>query len=63
MQKKNWEKAFSFPDNFIWIGSIKLSLLGTEYLSSAVNVLTNSLKILHITKTDFLRINFLHHNQ
>ena len=33
--------------------ALKLSLLRKEYMSSAVNVLTNSLEVLHITKIDF----------
>ena len=36
------EKDLSFLDNCIWIGCVKLSLLRTEYFSSAVNVLTRS---------------------
>ena len=46
-------KKFFFWDNCIWNGCVKLSLLRREYLSSAVNVLTNSVKIFHITKRDF----------
>ena len=34
-----------------------------EYLSSVVNVLTNSRKILHITKRGFYQHNFLHSDQ
>ena len=56
---KNWEKAFCFWDNCVRIGCIKLSLLRREYLSSGVNVLTNSYKALHLTKTDFFRLNYL----
>ena len=41
------------------MGCIKLSLLGTEHLSTALIVLTNSLKILHITKREFLQLNSL----
>ena len=55
--QKNWEKVFCFWDNSAWTGGIKFSLLRTEYLSSAVNVLTNSLKILHITNRDLFRPN------
>ena len=40
--------------------SVKVSLLTREYLSSAVNVLTNSPKILHITEKDFIYFNYLH---
>ena len=34
--------------------------LRTDYLSSAVNVLTKSLKIFHVTESDFLHLNDLH---
>ena len=43
----------------MWMGSIKLSLLGREHLSTAHIVLTNSLKLLHLTKSDFLQLNCL----
>ena len=46
--------------NSIWIGCFKLPLLRREYLSSAVNVLTKSLQILHITETDYFHLNCLH---
>ena len=39
------------------------SLLIREYLSSAVNVLTNTLKILYINKRDFFRLNYLQTEQ
>ena len=52
--KRNRENNFSFWDNCIWIGCQKLSLLKREYLSSTVNMLTNILKNLHITKRHFL---------
>ena len=39
--------------------ALKLSLLRTEYLYSAVNLLTNSPKILHISKTSFCQLNYL----
>ena len=42
---------------------IKLSLLRTQYLSSEVGVLTNSIKIFHFTKTDFFQLNYLHSDQ
>ena len=51
-------KIFFFWDNCIWIGIVKLSLLRTGYFSSAANVLTNSPKIWHINKRDFLEHNF-----
>ena len=56
MHKKFDEKLFIL-DNCIWIGCVKRSLLGREYLSTALNVLTNSLKILLLTKTDFSQLN------
>ena len=43
----------------MWMGCIKLSLLGREHLSTALILLTNGLKLLHITKTDFLQLNCL----
>ena len=61
--EKNSQKGSSFWNNCIWIGSIKVSLLIREYLSSAVNVLANSLKILHITKGELFQFNYLQGNQ
>ena len=61
--EKNSEKVFSFPDNCIWIGSVKLSLLKREYLSSALSLLIKSLEILHVTNRDFLQDNFLNSDQ
>ena len=51
--EKNSENVFCFSDNSIWIGCLELSLLRRKHLSSAVNVLTNSLMPLHITKKVF----------
>ena len=48
-----------FCDNGVRIGCVNLSLLRREYLSSDVNVLINTDKALHLTKTDFLRLNYL----
>ena len=48
--KNESQKVFRVIVNYISIGCIKMSLLRREYLSSAVNVLTNISKILHITK-------------
>ena len=44
-----------FWDNGVRIGCVNLSLLRREYLSSAVNVLTNTYKALHLSKTDFFK--------
>ena len=56
---KNSEKVFSFWDNCLWMSCIKLSLLGRQHLSTALAVLTNSLKLFHITERDFLQLNCL----
>ena len=57
---KNWEKAFCFWDNCIWICCVKVPLLTREYFSSAVYVLTNSFEIFHGTKRDPIQLNYLH---
>ena len=59
---KNWEKVFYFLDNCIWIGSGKFSQSWTRYLSSAVNVLTNTPKTSPITRGDISQIN-AHENE
>ena len=56
---KNQEKVFSFWDKCLWMGCIKLSLFGREHLSTALIVLTNNLKLLHITKGEFLQLNYV----
>ena len=58
MAKKIPENFFCFWNNCVWIGCVKLSLLRRAYLSSTLSVLTNSLKILHMTKRDFFRTQF-----
>ena len=63
MQEKDWEKLFCFRDKCIWIGSTKFSPLRREYLSLAVNVLTKSLRIFHVTKKYFLQRSFLQIDQ
>ena len=63
MQKKKIRKSFLFRDNSVRIGGVKLFLLRREYLSSAVNVLTNSYKALRVSKTDFFRLNYLPDDQ
>ena len=60
---KNSEKAFSFWDNCVRIRCVKLSLLRKEYLSSAVNVLKKSYKVLRLTKTDFFWHKYLPDDQ
>ena len=62
-KKKIKEKVFRFSRNCIWIGCLKLSLLRREYFSSVVIVLTESLKILHITKRDFFQRSYFRSDQ
>ena len=62
-KKKKMRKSFLFGDNCVRIGCVKISLLRREYLSSAVNVLTNSYNALRLTKTDFFRLNYLPNDQ
>ena len=61
--RKEFGKPFCVLDYCIWIGCVKLCLLRREKLSSAVNVLTNSPKILDITKKDFSQLNWLDSDQ
>ena len=49
---KIWQKAFNSLHKRIWVGCKKFSLLEREYLSLAVNMLTNSSNILYLTKKD-----------
>ena len=58
IEVKNVEKVFCFLDNWIWIGCGKFLLLQTKYLSSAVNVLANSPKLLDITKRNIFQPSF-----
>ena len=59
MQRKIQKKAFCFWDSSIWIGFVNLSLLRREYLSSAVNMLTKSYNVSHITKKDIFLLIYL----
>ena len=59
---RKFRNIFSFLDNFIWIGCVKFSLLPREYLSSAVNVLTQSHKISGVTKRNFSQLCVPHSN-
>ena len=52
-QKKIERKSFVFEINASDFICIHLSLLKTEYLSLAVNVLTEGLKKFHVSKSDF----------
>ena len=51
--EENSEKSFCFIDNCIWIGCINLFQLRRENVRQAVNVFTNSPKILHYTKREY----------
>ena len=62
-KEKNSENTFPFLDNCILKCCIKFPLLRRQYLSSAVNGLTNSPKILYITQRDFLNLNILRIDQ
>ena len=53
---KNLENVFCLRDNGVWI-CIKMCKLQREYLLSAVNDLTNSLKITNQTNKDFFQFN------
>ena len=59
-KKKKTEKVSAFWDNCISICCYKLSVLRTEYLPSAANVLTKSPKILHITRRHCSHLKYLH---
>ena len=54
---KNPEKVFRFWDKGVWSCGRKLCILRQEYLSSAVNVLANSLKIDDQSKGVFFQLN------
>ena len=60
---KNGEKVFFLWDNCFWIDIVKLPLVRTGYFSSGANVLTSTLKILHVNKRDFFQLNWLGSDQ
>ena len=62
-KKKNGQKVFRFRDNCLWKYIHKLPLLRTEYLLSAVNGLTNSRKILHVTQRHISNLNCFDRDQ
>ena len=55
--EKYLESIFRFWDNCIWVGFVKLSLLRSECLQQAVNVLTNSPEITFSNSIAFKVIN------
>ena len=54
---RNAENIFHFLGNSIGIGNHELSLLERKNLSSAVNVLKNSLKVSNITNRNIFQLN------
>ena len=54
---RNSEKVFRFWDKSVWSCGRKFCILRQEYLSSAVNVLANSLKIYDQSKAVFFQLN------
>ena len=54
---KNAEKVFRLLNKSVWSYCRKFGVLRQEYLSSAVNVLANSLKIYDQSKAVFFRLN------
>ena len=54
--QKNPQNLFGFRDNGVWI-CVKMCKLQRENLLSAVNELTNSLKITNQTNKDFFQFN------
>ena len=57
MQKKIEQNLFSSSDKGVWSCCQKICILRPEYLSSGVNVLTNSLRIPDVTKGDIFELN------
>ena len=55
---KNAEIVFRFWNKSVWSRCRKFSVLRQEYMSSAVNVLANSLKIYDQSKAVFFQLNF-----
>ena len=57
MECKIQKKSSSFWDKSVWTYCKKFCVLRQEYLSSAVNVLGNSLKNYHQSKAVFFQLN------
>ena len=57
MPLKNPEKVFCFSDSGVSSCCVKFTMFRREYLSSVVNVLTNSVKISDPTTADFVQLN------
>ena len=54
---KTKKKGFTFSDKSVWSCNQKNMHKRREYFSSGVNVLTNSLEISEVTKTEFFQLN------
>ena len=63
MQRKIEKKSFLSEILVSELLAVELSFLRREYLSPAVNVSTNSVKILHSTKRAFFELNCLQIDQ
>ena len=63
MQRKIEKKSFLSEILVSELLAVELSFLRREYLSRAVNVSTNSVKILHSTKRAFFELNYLQIDQ
>ena len=59
MQEKIEKNFFVFEIIASQLVALICLLLRREYWSSAVNVLTNTFKALHLTKKDLFRLNYL----
>ena len=57
MESKIDKNPSFFETRNVWSGSQKICILRREYLSSGLNVLTNSLKISDVTKADSFQLN------
>ena len=57
MQSKIDKKRPFFETKNVWSCSQKICILRREYLSSGLNVLTNSLEISDVTKADIFQLN------
>ena len=63
MQRKIEKKSFLSEILVSELLAVELSFLRREYLSPAVNVSINSVKILHSTKRAFFELNYLQIDQ
>ena len=57
--KKHWEEVFGFKDNGIWMWWGNSSLLWSEFMWSAINVLPKSPEISDLTGGDVFELYFI----